>query len=91
MGGFDVRAKTLPTVAEGLLHAAIVLLNELHNQRGPGAWVDNLHGVIVRHIKNQVLEGMSPAAEIEQVEAALVAIDALFSTVSSKYIRRDPS
>jgi hypothetical protein len=86
MGGFDVKAETLPTVSAGLLHAAIIILSELHLQRGPGPWVDQLYDLIVLHIKNQDFQNLSLKQEVEQVDGALTAIDALFSTISSKYI-----
>jgi hypothetical protein len=88
MGGFDVKASTLPNVTSALLHSAIEILGVLFADRGPGPWLDHLHDSICRRLKNESFEGCSADEEIERVEAALTAVDALFSTVSSKYSQK---
>ena len=87
MGGFDIKARALPNVARALLHSSIELAGELYAVKGPGPWVDHLHGRICHHLKNESFDGLSPPEEVEQIEAALTAIDAVFSTINSKYRR----
>jgi hypothetical protein len=82
MAGFDVKGKTLPTVTMRLLHAAIIILDQLHEHRGTGDWLGELHDVIIRPVKHQRFEETAFEEEIEQIDAALLAIDALFSTVN---------
>jgi hypothetical protein len=85
MGGFDVKGHTLATATTGLLQTAIVILNELANDRGHGPWISDLHDTISRHLKNMTLEDLPPCEELEHIDAALLALDAVFSTVDPQY------
>jgi hypothetical protein len=85
MAEFDLKAKTLATVTASLLHVSIAILRELHAVKGDGPWLDDLHDAIVVQLKNQAFQGLSPHEEIEHIDAALKAIDALFSAVDPRY------
>lgn len=81
MSGFDCREASLPTVVAALLDSSLVLLQELYRERGQGPWVDELYFRLTNAAKNQDFIGIPPAAEREQVEAALDALDAVFAAV----------
>ncbi|WP_426232139.1 hypothetical protein [Pararhizobium sp. DWP3-4] len=85
MGGIDLKGNTLATATTGLLHTAIVFLNELANDRGDGPWISDLHDTISHHLKNISLDDLPPLEELEQIDAALLALDAVFSTVDPRY------
>jgi hypothetical protein len=81
MSGFDCKEVTLPTIVAVLLDSSIVLLRELYAERGYGPWIDELHARLRISVKNQEFTGIPPEAEREQVEAGLMALNALFSVV----------
>ena len=88
MAEFGLKAKTLATVAASLLHVSTAILRELHTVKGDGPWLDELHDTIVRQLKNQTFQGLSPHEEIEHIDAALTAVDALFSAVDPRYCKQ---
>lgn len=81
MNGFECKDATLPTIVAVLLDSSIVLLRELHAERGSGPWIDKLHAQLRTSVKNQEFGGIPPEEEREQVEAGLTALDALFSVI----------
>ena len=85
MPGFDCKESTLPTVIAALLDTSIVLLGELHMERGDGPWADVLQEHLAMLIKNREFSGISMEAEKENVEAGLAAVQAIFSTLPSEH------
>ena len=84
MPGFDCKESTLPTVIAALLDTSIVLLGQLHMERGDGPWADELQEHLARLIKNRDFSDISMDAEKENVEAGLAAVQAIFATIPSE-------